>query len=129
MRRVSVIVGGVVAATLAMYGPARGESPRAITIQGRPVVLPPVTREYDRLMTVLQAGATRPVVPPITTAASAAQPGITSVPSLTPPPGPPPGTPLMERLDYFRSKEYRQWFEDLVKATAREHLSGASRPK
>jgi len=126
MRRVSVIVGGVVAATLAMYGPARGESPRAITIQGRPVVLPPVTREYDRLMTMMSAGVSmRPVV----TAASGAQPALTPVPSLTPPPGPPPGTPLMERLDYFRSKEYRQWFEDLVKATAREHLSGASRPK
>ena len=124
MRRIMAIAGGVIAATLAMYGPARGEDSRAISVEGRAVVLPPVAREYDRLVTTPPAGATwRPVMPSTVAAAPAARP------ALTPPPAPPAGTPLMQRIEHFRSEAYRNWFQERVRATAREHMNGASGPR
>jgi len=124
MRIIMGIVGSVIVGSLATCVPARADDARAITVQGRTVVLPPVTSEYSRLMATLP---TVLVAQPVTSSAVAA--ASTVRPAVTPPPGPPDGTPLMQRLDYFKSQAYRQWFEDLVKATAREHLSGASSPK
>lgn len=125
MRLIMAIVGGVIVGSLATCVSARAEDARAISVQGRAVVLPPVTSEYGRLIATLP---TAPVVPPVTSSAVAAVSTVRPA-VVAPPPGPPDGTPLMQRLEYFKSQAYRQWFEDLVRATAREHLSGASRPR